>query len=116
MSPSAAALAASSCPALPAVVVDVVNDTGNPAVAADVTARLQSAGMTIGSVTGGSGATTSSLSYPAAAAASAQRLAAGLGLPAADLKPAAVGHLTLVFGGSGAAALKAAVDRVSCPA
>ena len=104
-----------SCPTLPHVVVDVVNETGAPAVAEDVTARLQSAGMTIGSVTSGTGATASSLSYPAAARTAATDLATALGLTA-DLKQAAVAHVTVVLAGSGAAAVKAAVDRISCPA
>jgi hypothetical protein len=104
-----------NCPILPRVVVDVVNETGNPAVAVDVTARLQSAGMTIGSVTSGTGATASSLSYPVAATTAAAQLAAALGLTG-YLQEAAVGHVTVVLAGSGAGAVQAAVDRISCPA
>jgi hypothetical protein len=98
------------------VVLDVVNGTGKPAVAEDVTARLQSAGMTIGSVTADPKATVSVLRYPAAAKASARQLATALGLPAADLQQAVVPHLTLVLGGASAAQVQALVDRVSCPA
>jgi hypothetical protein len=98
------------------VVLDVVNGTGDPAVAEDVTARLQAAGMTIGSVTADPAATTSGLQYPAPSRPDAVQLATALGLPAADLSKAPVAHLTLVLGGSGAAGLQALVDRVSCPA
>jgi hypothetical protein len=101
---------------VPRVVLDVVNGTGDPAVAADVTARLQAAGMTIGSVTADPAATTSGLRYPATAAADARALATALRLPAGSLQRAAVGHLTLVLGGARAGQTQALVDRVSCPA
>jgi hypothetical protein len=96
------------------VTVDVVNETGHPTVAEDVTAHLQSAGAVIGSVTSGTGATMSSLSYPAASSAAAHGLAAALGVPAAQLHPADVDHLTVVLAGADAAPLQAAVDRIAC--
>jgi hypothetical protein len=70
--------------------------------------------MTIGSVTSATGATTSALRYPTAQKAAAEQLATALGLPAADLQPAAVRHLTLVLAGSDAAQVKAAADRITC--
>jgi hypothetical protein len=95
------------------VVVDVVNGTGDPTVAQDVTARLQAAGMTIGSVTTSTAATASAIEHTAAGATAADQLAAAVGARG-YLRVADVAHLTVVLAGSDAAKLQAAIDTVDC--
>jgi hypothetical protein len=90
--------------------VDLVNGTGDQAVADDVAARLASAGLTVGSVTSAD-STVSGIEYPASQKSGAQWLAAALGV--ADLlRVGDVRHVTVVLGGTDSAAFVQALDTL----
>ena len=91
--------------------VDLVNGTGDPAVADDVAAHLAAAGLLVGTVTAGA-TPASGLEYPASEQPGAQRLATALG-KAAVLRAADVPHVTVVLGATDSAALVAAVDALT---
>jgi hypothetical protein len=102
--------------------VDIVNSTGNPAVAAEVAARLAAVGVLIGTITDRAGADASAVQYPAGQHAAAQRLAQALGA-AGSSRESPVGRVTVVLGARDAAALLDAVRHLralptpaGCPA
>jgi hypothetical protein len=88
--------------------VDIVNATGDPAVANGVAAALRAAGLTVGTVSVGA-ATASSVEYPAAAQAAAKWLAGGLG---ASLQGSAVPRVTLVLAAADSAGLVTAAGAL----
>jgi hypothetical protein len=84
--------------------VDVVNGTGDPAVADRVVAALRAAGLTVGTVSAGT-ATASGVEYPAGQQAPAQWLAGALD---AALRTGSGGNVTVVLGSADSAELAAA--------
>jgi hypothetical protein len=92
------------------VTVDVVNGTGDQAVAEDVAARLAAAGLTVGSVASAD-STASGIEYPASQKSGARWLAAALG-KADLLRVGDVRHVTVVLGATGSAAFVQALDTL----
>jgi hypothetical protein len=91
--------------------VDLVNGTGDPAVAKDVADHLTAAGLTVGTVTAAEAAA-SGIEYPESEKSGAQWLAHALGEPAA-LRASDVPHVTVVLGATDSAALVQAVDALA---
>jgi hypothetical protein len=100
------------------VTVDVVNGTGDQAVADTAAARLTGAGLTVATVTGSPEAPSSAIEFPAGAEQQARALAEALGV--ADLlRPGGGAEVTVVLGSADAARLVEALDRFTglpCPA
>jgi hypothetical protein len=92
--------------------VDLVNGSGDQALADDVAARLTAAGLTIGAVTDAdAGAAVSGIEYPEPKRSGAEWLADALA--AADLlRVADVRHVTVVLGAGDSATLVQAVDAL----
>jgi hypothetical protein len=90
--------------------VDLVNATGDQAVADDVAARLAAAGLTVGSITSAD-STASGLEYPVSEESGAQWLAEALG-DTGLLRVGDVAHVTVVLSGTDSAALVQAVDAL----
>jgi hypothetical protein len=84
--------------------VDVVNGTGDPAVADRVAAGLRAAGLTVGTVSTGAAAA-SGVEYPAGQQTPAQWLANALGTA---LRTGGGSHVTVVLGSAGSAGLASA--------
>jgi hypothetical protein len=83
--------------------VDVLDGTGDPALAEELAQRLRDGGLTVGTVTAGEAAA-SGIEYAEADRARAERLAQVLG--EADLLRAGTGeHVTVVLGATDSAAL-----------
>jgi hypothetical protein len=105
-----------SCVPAEPLTVDVVDDTGSPAVAKDVVARLEAGGLRVDTVTTGSDPATSAIEYSAASRTEAQDLAEALdpkaGPPYLQAAPASapVPHVTVVLGKADYAPLVALVD------
>jgi hypothetical protein len=91
-------------------VVDIVNGTGDQAIADDVAAHLEAAGLTVGAVTTAE-APVSGIEYPAGQAPQAQWLAGALGV-ADRLRAVDVPHVTVVLAAADAAVIPAVVDAL----
>ncbi|WP_436704724.1 lytic murein transglycosylase, partial [Geodermatophilus sp. CPCC 205761] len=86
-----------ACPAVEPVVVDVLNTTGDPALAEAAAAHLAAPGVVVGSVTTNADAVPSGITHPAGEEESARLLADALG--AGDIaEPGDVVHVTIVLG------------------
>ena len=93
------------------LVLDVVDATGRAGVADRVRTDLQDGGVTVNSVTGGTGAAASAIEYPTTQHTAAQQFAGAIDA-AAYLRAVAVPRLTVVLGpGADADALLTALDR-----
>jgi hypothetical protein len=90
-------------------VVDVVNGTGDQAVADDVAAALGAAGLTVGAVGTGAPAT-SGIEFPAGQEDQAQWLAGALATTL--VRTGDVPHVTVVLAAADSADLLAAVDAL----
>ena len=77
--------------------MDVLNTTGDPAIADQATNFLQGPGVVVGEVTTNSAAQASAIEYPAALQEQATRFAQAVGVPDL-LVPADVPDVTVVLG------------------
>jgi hypothetical protein len=92
------------------LVVDVVDDTGQAGVADRARADLRAGGVTVHSVSSGTGTPDSGIAYPAERRDAAQQFADAL--TASDyLRRSDVERITVVLGPGDAAALLTALDR-----
>jgi hypothetical protein len=87
--------------------VDVLNGTGDDAVAGEVAVHLAAAGLTVGTVTH-AGSTASGIEYPTAEQSPAQWLGEALHA-AAPLRTSDVPRVTVVLGAGDSAALVQAI-------
>ncbi|WP_218938478.1 lytic transglycosylase domain-containing protein [Modestobacter altitudinis] len=96
------------CPAVGAPdVVDIVNGTGDPAIADEVAAHLAAAGLTIGTVTAAEPAA-SGIEHPVGSASPGEWLTGALGTTQL-LRQGEVGHVTVVLAATDPADLLAAL-------
>ena len=91
--------------------VDVVDGTGDPAVADDVATRLRAAGLTVGTVSTAT-VTASGVEHPGSEEAGARWLAEALAATEL-LRAADVPHVTVVLGPTDSAALVQSVDALA---
>ena len=87
-----------------ALTVDLVDGTGDPALAQELAAALTEGGLTVGAVTAAAESVTSGIEHPEGDPADAEALAGALGLP--ELVRAGAGaRVTVVLGSTDSAAL-----------
>jgi hypothetical protein len=90
--------------------VDVLNATGDPAIADDVAAHLTAAGLTVGSIAGAD-SPVSGIEYPGGEEPEARWLADVLDA-AVVLRAGGVPHVTVVLGSTDSAGLVRAIDAL----